>query len=376
MVERIFWQKSIESAWQRRSIVWLTGVRRCGKTTLSQSLKNTEYFDCELPSVRRQMEDPEEFLQDIKGKRIVLDEIHRLSHPAELLKIAADHHPTIRVLATGSSTLQASGRFKDTLTGRKEEIWLLPLLHGERRLFGNEMIKHRLHHGGLPPFFLSPEFREKDYQEWLDSFWAKDVLDLFHLEKKYSFTKFVEMLMYASGQIFEATRFSSPCEISRGSVSNYLKVLEATKTAIVIRPFAGGRAAEIITAPKVYGFDTGFICAFRGWDSLRQDDIGFLFEHLVLNEMLAFLPASRLFYWRDKQKHEIDFIFKSNNTVVAVECKWNADRFDAKNLMIFRRHYPHGKNWVIANNVARPYTRTIDGHKVRFMSLAHISACF
>src|SRR5213595_2425790 len=102
MVNRPFWSTRIEEGWRRRSVLWLRGVRRVGKTTLAQSLPDIEYFDCELPRVRRMMEDPEAFLEKIRGKRIVLDEIHRLPNPSEILKIAADHFRDIRVLATGS----------------------------------------------------------------------------------------------------------------------------------------------------------------------------------------------------------------------------------------------------------------------------------
>ena len=102
MWSRPFWTDRIENAWQKCSVIWLSGVRRVGKTTLCQSLAGTEYFDCELPRVRRQMQDPEGFLDSLKGKRVVLDEIHRLDNPSELLKIAADHYPDIKLIATGS----------------------------------------------------------------------------------------------------------------------------------------------------------------------------------------------------------------------------------------------------------------------------------
>src|SRR6266403_3558491 len=92
MVHRRFWLKLLERAWKERSVVWLAGVRRVGKTCLCQDLPEVEYFDCELPRVRRMMLDPESFLDGLRGKRIVLDEIHRLQNPSELLKIAADHH--------------------------------------------------------------------------------------------------------------------------------------------------------------------------------------------------------------------------------------------------------------------------------------------
>src|SRR5437660_7235032 len=122
MVHRRFWLKLLESAWKERSVVWVAGVRRVGKTYLCQDLPEVEYFDCELPRVRRMMLDPESFLDGLRGKRIVLDEIHRLQNPSELLKIAADHHSHTHIVATGSSTLGASKKFRDTLAGRKRDL--------------------------------------------------------------------------------------------------------------------------------------------------------------------------------------------------------------------------------------------------------------
>lgn len=283
MVKRIFWINYIESCWTRRSVIWLAGVHRVGKTYLCKSLKNSEYFDCEFPHVRQQLEDPELFLKKVAGKRIILDEIHRLKNPSELLKIAADYFPSTKIIATGSSTLEASKKFRDTLTGRKIHIHLTPMLFEEGYLFGNTDIEHRLLFGGLPAFFLSGQLPEYDFQEWLSSYWAKDIQELFRLEKRFSFLKFTELILAQSGSMFEATRFTAPCEVSRTTISNYLSILEATYVAHIIRPFSTHAATEIKSAPKVYGFDTGFICHTRGWLKLRKEDFGLLWEHLVLN---------------------------------------------------------------------------------------------
>lgn len=85
MKTRNFWLEKIEKAW-RRPVLWLSGVRRVGKTCLCQSLDDIEYFDCELPRIRRLMDDPQAFLEGLKGRRVVLDEIHRLGNPSQLLK--------------------------------------------------------------------------------------------------------------------------------------------------------------------------------------------------------------------------------------------------------------------------------------------------
>jgi len=370
MYLRSEWIQRIEEAFRDRSIVWLKGVRRVGKTVLSRSLPDIEYFDCELPRTRRVFEDPEGFLHEVRGKRIVLDEIHRLSNPSEILKIAADHYPDTRILATGSSTLGASSKFRDTLTGRKRAVWLTPMTLADLSAFQRDNLQYRLQRGGLPPFFLADSLPESDYLEWLDSYWAKDIQELFRLERRASFQRLVELLAAQSGGIFEATRFAGPCEINRQTVTNYLTVLEATLVAHVVRPFSTRRSTELVSAPKVYAFDTGFVCYARGWRDLRPDDLGLLWEHFVLNEIQASLQTQQVHYWRDKNKHEIDFVIRRRgSTPDAIECKWSASEFDPKNLLAFRRQYPQGKNWVVSTDVDQEFTRQVKGVEVRYVSL-------
>jgi uncharacterized protein len=357
---RHYWQKKIEENWQKRSILWLSGVRRVGKTVLAQSLPNIEYFDCELPQTRTLFEDPESFLEKLGRKDIVLDEIHRLGNPSQLLKIAADHFPKVRVLATGSSILGASSKFRDTLTGRKTQLWLSPMILADLKDFKMSDINRRLLHGGMPSSFLADKIPERDFQEWMDAFWAKDILELFRLERKYSFQKFVELLLINSGGIFEATTFAAPCEISRSTISNYLAVLESTFVAHVIRPFSTRRSTELVSAPKVYGFDTGFVAYYKGWNRLRTEDLGYLWEHFVLNELLAQLQGGKkLLYWRDKRGHEVDFVLQGRRNIpIAIECKWSAKDFDPASLRAFRYHYQQGDNYVVCSNITRSFNRT------------------
>jgi uncharacterized protein len=371
MVKRQHWIDVIETAWRRRSVLWLAGVRRAGKTFLCHSLDDVEYFDCELPRTRRLMEDPEQFLEDRRGRRIVLDEVHRLTNPSELLKIAADHFPDTPVLATGSSTLEATAKFRDTLTGRRETVWLTPMIVSDLVDFEHKDLQHRLLHGGLPPLFLADGLPEHDFQDWIDAYWAKDIQELFRLERRWSFQRFLELLFAQSGGMFEATRFAAPCEVSRQTISNYLAVLEETFVAHVVRPFNTRRATEIVAAPKVYGFDTGFVCYYRGWNTLRSEDLGILWEHFVLNEIQGRLQSRSLRYWRSKQGAEVDFVLPrlGEKGPIAIECKWKAASFDAGSLSAFRRLYPDGPNFVAATDIDAPYRRKFDGFDVEFVSL-------
>ncbi len=373
MVKRLFWLERIRAAWKTRRILWLSGVRRVGKTTLAQSVGGVEYLDCELPRVRRRLEDPEDFLSTMRGRRLVLDEVHRLGDPAQLLKIAADHYPTVHILATGSSTLGVSAKFRDTLAGRKAELWLTPMIGPDLEDFGRRDLDHRLLRGGLPPFFMADPLPERDFQEWMDAYWAKDIQELFRLERRASFQRFAEMLMAQSGGVFEATKFARPCEVSRTTIVNYLAVLEATFVAHVIRPYSSRRQHEIVAAPKVYAFDTGFVCYHRGLHDLRSEDRGVLWEHLVLNEINAHLQSRDVRYWRDKRGHEVDFVVaRRGRPPVAIECKWSARDFDWTNLRAFHGHYPAATALVVAQDVNERFTRRNGELAATFLSLADL----
>jgi len=375
IVHRNHWKSRVEAAWEERSVLWLSGVRRVGKTCLCQSLPDVEYFDCELPRTRRPMEDPESFLAGLRGKRVVVDEIHRLSNATELLKIAADYFPEIPVLAAGSSTLGASAKFKDTLTGRKRSMRLTPMISCDLSDFGRTDLPFRLLRGGLPPFFLSPDLPEVDFQEWMDAYWSKDIAELFRLERRSSFQRFLELVLVASGGIFQVTRFSRSCEVSRNTIMNYLWVLEATHVAHVLRPFSKRGPSEIVSAPKVYGFDTGFVCYHKGWDALRNEDLGLLWEHYVLNELQGKLQMRNLNYWRDKRGHEVDLVVvRRGRSPTAVECKWSARDFAPRNLASFRGRHPEGSNFVVSHDVDRAFERKYRGLTVRFVGLDDLVA--
>jgi predicted AAA+ superfamily ATPase len=209
----------------------------------------------------------------------------------------------------------------------------------------------------------------------MEAYWAKDIQELFRLERRDSFQKFAELLMAQSGGIFEATRFARACEVSRTTITNYLSALEATFVAHVLRPFSTHRATEIVSAPKVYGFDTGFVCYHRGWTRLRAEDMGLLWEHFVLNEIHSRLQTRRVHYWRDKRGHEVDFVMAPTRAgAVSIECKWSTSDFDPRNLVAFHTQYPQSTLLVVGHDIDRPYVRSYRGIRVTFVSLQGLVA--
>jgi len=203
------------------------------------------------------------------------------------------------------------------------------------------------------------------------------VQELFRLEKRAPFARLFELLLVDSGGIFEATRFARACEVSRQTIMNYLEVLEATFVMYVVRPFASNPSAAIVSAPRVYGFDTDFVAYHRGWSSLRSDDYGPLWEHLVLNELQAARQQRDVQYWRTKSGMEVDFVLAPKRAApVAIECKWSQDAFEPAGMIAFRKSYPNGRNLLVAADVKRASRRRIQGREVDVVGLAQLGAAF
>lgn len=367
MTSRPFWMERIEAAWREAPIVWLSGVRRSGKTTLAECLgpERAFYVNCDLPAVEDMVRDPLVFFQNCPKPVVVFDEVHQLRDPARLLKIGADLFPKLKILATGSSTLAASKKFRDTLTGRKRLVHLTPVLWDELPAFGVTLTQ-RLFHGGLPPALLAPSKKPGFYREWLDSFFARDIQRLFGFRDMNRFNALFEYLLKQSGGQFEVTTTASALGIGRPTVESHVSALEITHAVAAVRPFFGGGQNEIVKQPKVYAFDTGFVSFARGWDPLRPDDLGSLWEHLVLEHLQAHISDTPIRYWRDKSGREVDFILpRRRDEVDAIECKWSPEAFDCSALKIFRAYYPKGRNFLVTPSGSSAYTKRFGTLDVR-----------
>ncbi len=360
MTKRPFWSRRIVEAWKKRPVVWLSGVRRIGKTTLARMIDPGTFLNCDLPSVGRRLADPEGFFAGVDpAGPVVFDEIHRLEDPSGVLKIAADEHPHLRVLATGSSTLTATRKFRDSLTGRKSTVYLAPILWSEcRREFRIRDLDRRLLHGGLPEPLLA---REKDptfFSEWIDSYYARDIQELFRVRNRVGFMRLFRLLLLQSGGMADFSCLAKDSELSRPTVMAHVEALSVAHAIFLVSPFAGGGRREIVRRPKVYGFDTGFVTFVKGWESIREDDRGLLWEHLVLDELRARVDERTIGYWRDKSGRELDFVVRRSQGVVDVyECKVNPDNFDPEGLRVFRSQYPKGRNFVTGPWIETPYDR-------------------
>jgi predicted AAA+ superfamily ATPase len=125
-----------------------------------------------------------------------------------------------------------------------------------------------------------------------------------------------------------------------------------------------------------FTFDTGFVNFFRGVATLGNEDRGNLLEHLALAELQAIFLRNEIFYWRDKQRHEVDFVLKKSRgrNFTTLECKRKVAAFDAsRGLKSFRARYLEGKNILVTLDQTEPETQVMGGMEMIVTGLEHLS---
>jgi predicted AAA+ superfamily ATPase len=338
--------------------VWLSGVRRTGKTSLCHQIPEGIFFNCDLPSVKRRCADPEFFLaQQPVGTTLILDEVHCLEDPCLLLKIASDTRPDLHILATGSSTLDATRKFRDSLTDRKRTLHFPPVLWRECLAdFEVPDLDRRLLRGGFPGLLLAGQPDPDFFEDWMDSFYARDIQELFGVRNRTGFLKVLALSCMRNGGQLDITDLAKESGMTRPTVMAHLDAMEISHAIHRLPPFHGGGRREVIAQPRIYAVDTGLIAHVRGWESIRESDRGLLWENLVLDELLAGTSRTAVHYWRDKSQREVDFVVeRPRGRVDAIEAKINPDAFEINGLRAFRALYPQGDNVLVCPFVKEAY---------------------
>jgi len=377
-------------------IVVLHGARQVGKTYLlyqiEQYLKEknkiTHYIDLEDSRFVKILDlGVEEFINhlqeqgfsfDNKTKSfkkkifVFIDEIQYLNNPSMFLKLIADHHKNIKLIISGSSSFEIKNKFKNSLVGRTVNFEILNLSFEEFLVFKNYyfeknkiftekkvnelkiLFKEYILYGGYPKIVLTPqkELKEKYLQQIIDTYIKKDIRDLAEIKDIDKFNKLLETLACQSGNLLDITELSNTCNIAKQTIEKYLFILENTYIIKLIRPYNKNIRSELFKTPKIFFYDSGLMQIL--WlKELQKEIIGNVFGTTIFAELAKKYKKDNIFYWRTKDKKEIDFILKNKNKILPIEAKLNFEQFNPKNINYFREKYKINSYYLISLSGAR-----------------------
>lgn len=359
-------------------IMVLHGARQVGKTHILYWLKDylekrderVYYIDLEDSRFVRLLNSgvgefithlkEEGFWLDEKNKSVFvfIDEIQYLDNPSEFLKLIADHHKNIKLVISGSSSFEMKSKFKDSLVGRTVNFEIYNLSFGEFLRFKNyyfnqnkritdkkikelkKLYEEYALFGGYPKITLTDEIelKEKYLQQIIDTYVKKDIRDLAQVKDIEKFNKLTETLAGQSGQLLNIAELSNTCGLSKQTIEKYLFILENTYILRLVRPFHRNIRSELFKTPKIFFYDSGLMQML--WlKSPQKKIIGNVFETTVFSELAKKYRVENIYYWRTKDKKEIDFIVKIKNSIIPIEAKLNFNKVKLRAIKYFTKNY-------------------------------------
>jgi len=353
--------KSIELG----KVTFLLGSRQSGKTSLlhlvldhfrEQGLK-CFYLDIEdsrnIP-IFESIKNVEAYLVsrqvDLEKDNILLaiDEFYASNNVIKIFKLLCDHYPGIRVMASGSSAVEARANIQESLAGRMRVIDVYPLSFVESLQFKQnpylenitsspqdipnlvveKLQKDIMIYGGYPKVSLlhSPDDRIDEIYDIYSTYIQKDIRALLGDEDIISFNKLVKLLAAQSGQLLNIASISKSLKISRKTVEKYLFILEKTFVIYLLPPYGSNIKKTVVKIPKLFFVDTGMMnMAIENFTpiELRQNK-GSIFETFILAELLKYKKKyQQLYFYRTTSGTEIDFILNDVKTgLIPMEVKY------------------------------------------------------
>jgi hypothetical protein len=114
--------------------------------------------------------------------------------------------------------------------------------------------------------------------------------------------------------------------------------MENTYILKLVRPFSGNIRSELFKLPKIFFYDTG-IMQMLWLKGLQKELIGSVFETGIFAELVKRHDKDSVYYWRTKDKKEIDFIVRIKKDVLPVEVKLNFEQFKPTAVNYFTEKY-------------------------------------
>ncbi len=152
------------------------------------------------------------------------------------------------------------------------------------------------------------------------------------------FNKLIEVLASQSGRLLNIEKLSNTCRPAKKTVENYLFILENTYIIRLLKPYHSNIRSELFKVPKIYFYDSGLLQIL--WlKTIPGEIIGSIFETAVFAELVKRYGKNQIFYWRTKDKKEIDFILRQQDKVIPVEVKYNFAGFSKTSVNYFLKKY-------------------------------------
>lgn len=349
-------------------VLLITGPRQVGKTTmLLEVCDNYPYFTFDDPILLNEVKNETNLFLKNNLPPILLDEVQYAPEIFRYIKMFVDKNKKRGdFVLTGSQAFELMKGVSETLAGRMAIIEMQGLslrekfnvsfykpfipeanyfVERQKEIKQYDNIWNHIQRGTLPELNDVSIDWERYYSSYLKTYIERDVRQIANISNEFKFTKFLTSLAARCGELLNYTAIAEEVEVNVGTIKNWISILQTSGIIHLLEPYSNNILKRVVKTPKVYFYDTGLVCYLTRWttpDVLRTGaKAGNIFENFVISEILkSYLNAGRTikstYFYRDKDKKEIDLIIEENGILYPVEIKMtgNPTKAMAKNFTV------------------------------------------
>lgn len=274
---------------------------------------------------------PTNFLNRFKD-RVIIDEIQYAPSLLRHLKIKVDEERNLngKWILTGSQQFVLMKHARESLAGRIRILHLNPLSANE--LINASLLTNRrdlLWKGGFPEIWAKNLNANDFFNDYIQTYLERDLKEILNVSNLRDFRRFLSLLALRTGQILNYSEISKEVGVAVNTIKAWVSALEISGLILLLPPYYSNLGKRLIKAPKVYFCDNGLAAALLNITSpeaLKNTIlVGNLWENFVFTEFLneGFIPGRNIFFFRDQNGGEIDFIVEKDGNIFLVEAKHN-----------------------------------------------------
>ncbi len=349
MIPRLLEKNLKEDLFQSNKVVVVYGARQVGKTTLVREVlkgyngKVLEINADESPFQEALSSRDFEKLSGLASGHdlLFLDEAQRIPDIGINLKILHDSMPGLKIIVTGSSSLDLANRIKEPLTGRTWTHKLYPVSVSEWQQYTGAnnfelglQVETWLRFGMYPELVLMESHEQKNryLNELAASYLYKDILALGGIKFPEKLHQLLKLLAFQIGNLVSIHELANTLQLHRDAVLNYIQLLEKSFVIFRLGGLSRNLRKEVVKMDKIYFYDLGIRNMLTGnFNPLNERmDKGQLWENFLLAERMkknAYMPTyANTYFWRTYSGAELDYVEERDGRLFGFEFKWTSKK--------------------------------------------------
>ena len=334
---------------------FLLGARQTGKSTLlKKSFPNTIYYDLLNTDIRKRFQKSPDLLREVlqnklEGTLVIIDEIPKVPELLDEVHWLITNR-NIRFILCGSSARKLKKQSSNTLGGRAIPTYLYPLVSAEIEDFD---IYRAIQNGMIPRHYMIDNATRR-LKAYVDIYLKEEIKEEALVRDIISFERFLEVAAICNGEILNYENIATDCGVSAKTVAAYFQILYDTLVGYEIPAYTKHIKRKLVQAPRFYYFDVGIVNYLMNRTNLKRgtDEFGHAFEHLVIQELIAYLGYTesneRLTYWRTYTGIEVDAVIGDARIAIEIKSTDEVQTRHKKNLKIFAEEHPDARKIIVS----------------------------